>query len=68
MEKVTLIPVFLEANSKKELVKKMLRNNLTKGFHFKYFSPLKDGKKWVVWYYKDIKDEINGAIRPIRKG
>ena len=51
MSNLNLIPLFLEANSKRELVEKMLRNNASKGREFSYYSPLKDGKKWVVWYY-----------------
>ena len=36
----------------------MLANNLRRGMHFKYFSPIKDGKEWVVWYYRDVRKEI----------
>lgn len=67
MDKPTLIPVFLEAKSKKELVSLMLKNNLTHGMHFRYMPPLKDGKKWVVWYHIDIanhnmKQLISGVL------
>jgi len=55
MERPTLVPVFLEAKTKEDLVLLMLSNNLNNGMHFKYFSPIKEGKKWVVWYYRDIK-------------
>lgn len=55
MAKLTLIPLYLEASSKQELVAKMLKNNLSHGMSFKYLSPIKDGKKWVVWYYGDIE-------------
>lgn len=60
MEGPTLIPVYLEARTKDGLIRKMLQNNLKNKMHFKYFSPQKEGLKWVVWFYKDVKDEVLG--------
>lgn len=52
--KVGLIPIYLEAPNKDELIKKMLLNNLMNGRKFNYMNPFKDGKKWNVWFYADI--------------
>lgn len=50
----SLVMVYLEANSKEELIKKQFLNNNLNGMSFNYAPPMKDGKKWVVWYYADI--------------
>lgn len=55
MESHTHVPFFIEANSKKELVKKMFENNAAKGGFVKYFDIQKDGAKYVAWYYEDLK-------------
>lgn len=57
-DRVTVLPIYLQAKTKDELIAKMIKNNLGKGKHFKYFSPIKDGSNWVVWYYADVKDEM----------
>jgi hypothetical protein len=50
------IPVFLEAPSKLELLQLMWGNNAINGRAYNYMSPLKDGKRWVVWFYADINN------------
>lgn len=50
----SLVQVFLEAASKKELIRLQHLNNLQNNKMFNYQNPIKDGKKWVTWYYADI--------------
>ncbi len=63
------IPVCLEASDKKALMELMWGNNVINGRAYNYMSPLKDGKKWVVWFYADMsnwkKPEIKDAIKDV---
>lgn len=56
MVSITEIPVFIEADTKDDLVISMLNNNIKFGKKFVY-KVLKDGNKWVAWYEHDIKLE-----------
>lgn len=50
------VPIYLEADSKDELIVKMLENNLFNQARYNYFSPLQqDDGKWVVWFADDIE-------------
>lgn len=51
-----LIPIFLEAGTKLDLVRLEYLNNQINATKYNYMSPLIEGKKWVVWFYADIKD------------
>lgn len=48
------IPVSIEANSRDELSRACLENNLRHQLEFEYFQIVKDGTKWVAWYYADV--------------
>lgn len=50
------IPVFLEAKTRVELMRLMWGNNIINNRAYNYMSPLKDGKKWVVWFYADANN------------
>ena len=50
----SLIPLFLEASKKEELIGLMWQNNTVNMRAFNYMPPIKEGKKWVVWFYADI--------------
>ena len=52
METPDLVPFYLEAGTKDELVALMIRNNLSNQKFYKYFDIQKDGKRWVAWYYE----------------
>jgi len=54
----TLCPDFLEATSKEGLRGKCVENNLKHNKQFQYFDFQKDGKKYVCWYYREMKSEI----------
>jgi len=54
MEKPTLVPIFITASTKKDLVRKMLEINLKQNAHHKFFDIQKDGNEWVAWYFKDV--------------
>lgn len=54
MNKQLTIPVYLEASSKDGIIKAMLENNAKQRKQFQYTTPMKDGRKWVVWYYADL--------------
>ena len=55
------IPIYLEAGSKDELVKKMLENNLKFDMEFEYFDLQIEGKKWVAWFYAPT-NKLGGRI------
>ena len=50
------VKLFLEASSKEELVKKQIENNRLHGYGFKYDAPMKEGKKWVVWFTANVAE------------
>jgi hypothetical protein len=56
--KLTEVPVFLQASSKLELVKAMLKNNSEKSKYFNYSTPMLEGTKWVVWYVDDVENAV----------
>lgn len=45
------IPIYLEASNKQTLIMLMILNNNMNGKSYNYMQPLKDGSKWVVWFY-----------------
>jgi len=55
------IPRFLVANTKEELVKKMLKNNIEKDKEFDYYLIVKEGSQWVAWYYINSQDMVKYA-------
>ncbi len=63
MEKPTLIPNYIEAKSKDELMEKILMINLSVSTYHRFFDIQREGKKWVAWYYKDVEQDIRGRIK-----
>jgi len=51
----TAVPVYIEAKTKDELVKKFLEINAKLGTWHKFFDIQKDGKKWVAWFYQEAQ-------------
>lgn len=51
-----LIPIYLDSESKDELIRLMYLNNQINSSKYNYMSPLLENKKWVVWFFADIKD------------
>ncbi len=43
--------LFLESNTKEELILLQVRNNLAHSKRFIYDPPMRDGKKWIAWYF-----------------
>ena len=68
MENLTTIPIYLEADSKELLVKKMIENNFENKTHYKYFCPIKDKGTWVVWYYKDVGISLEQKLQDVKNG
>lgn len=59
-----LIPVFIEADSKQDLIVKMLLTNRLNVTKFNYMQPTLEKDKWVVWFFADLKkyksvDDLN---------
>ena len=52
--KLSLVPIYLEAPNREELIQLMVANNTINSQAFNYFEPRKVGKKWTVWFYADI--------------
>lgn len=78
MSKLLDVPLYLEAVSKKELIKKMIQLNGDLRTEFKYFDIQKDGKMWIAWFLADgarhvnlikefLKEEVVEKPRMIRK-
>lgn len=42
--------------------------NHTNGKSFNYQTPMKDGKKWVVWFYADVNNYIASTEEDLKKG
>jgi hypothetical protein len=55
MEKPVMIPHFVIAPNKQELMRLMLKINLESSAFHKFFDIQKDGNSWVAWYYKEVK-------------
>ena len=68
MSSRTNVNIFLKANSPEELVRIQLANNALNGMQYKYQTPMKDGKSWVVWFFADVtewKDPSNATKEAI---
>ncbi len=52
--KTSVIPIYLEASKKEDLMRLMYANNVANGYAYNYMNPIKDGKRWVVWFYADV--------------
>lgn len=50
---LSLIMVWLEAAKKENLVALMRYTNEINARAFNYQAPMKDGNKWIVWFYAD---------------
>ena len=66
------VKLFLVADSKEQLVKAMHENNSFHGTGFKYDGPMKDGKKWIVWFTADLlmylkKEQSRGTSKNNRR-
>jgi len=54
---ITYVPVFVEADSKENLIQAFLKINLEMRRENRYFDIQKDGNKWVAWYYRNLRAE-----------
>ena len=63
MEQPTLIPKYLEAKTKDELIVLMFEKNQQMSAFHRYFDIQKDGKNWVAWYFVDLKEEARRGIQ-----
>ena len=52
----SLIPLYLEASSKDDLIKMMLLNNKINARKFNYMQPMSEDGGWVVWFFADIEN------------
>jgi hypothetical protein len=69
MENHTLIAVSIEARTRSELSGKMLENNIKLNAFFRYFDIQKDGKRWVAWYYADVRNQVmEHQLKGVRNG
>ena len=59
------VMVFIEAPNKLELIQKQVATNLLNQKMYNYTTPMKDGKKWVCWYFADVFNDkhIDGALK-----
>lgn len=51
-----LIPMYLEAKTREELMRLMWANNYANHMKFNYMEPRLENKKYIVWFYADLKD------------
>ena len=53
-----LVKLFIEASTKEELVVLQIRNNVINNTRFIYDTPMKDGDKWVAWYFGQVDETV----------
>jgi len=53
--KITMIKIFMEADTKEEMVMKQLVNNTERNTWFDYSTPIKEDNKYITWYFDDIE-------------
>ena len=62
------VPVYLEAKSKDLLIELMIETNRDTGVRNRYFDFMKDGDKYICWYYRDLRmpkaKEKHGDLEP----
>jgi hypothetical protein len=63
----TLIPVYIEASSKQNLIQLMLYTNRVNSRSFNYQTPMKEGKKWVVWFFADLESTTIVQEKDLKK-
>lgn len=64
-----LIPKFISAPNAKMLRRAMLKNNIKNGKHYRYFNIMKDGSKFIAWFYEEELDpqEIQSVNQEVLK-
>ena len=55
MARPTQFPVFIQADTKEDLMREMLKNNLKHNTYFPYRDIQKDGKTWIAWFEADVE-------------
>lgn len=50
-----MIRVFLEADTKEEMILKQLENNTVRNTWFEYSPPMKEDDKYITWYFDDVE-------------
>lgn len=48
------VPIYIEASNKQNLVAMMLIIQKINSKNYNFMSPVKEGNKWVVWFYGTI--------------
>lgn len=51
-------PKFVRGSSPEDLMKAMIRNNLTNAYEYSYFDIGMQGKEWFAWYLADVSNLI----------
>ena len=47
------VNIFIEAETKSDLIELQLINNAFNGKAYNYQTPMKDGDMWIVWFFAD---------------
>lgn len=63
IESIGNVPLFIEASNKEDLVKAIIAHNLREKTAYKFFQIMKDGKKWVGWYYGDANPMLKKDLK-----
>ncbi len=53
-----LVNIFIEASNKENLIKLQVLTNGVNGKAYNYQTPLRDDKKWIVWFFADWQNHI----------
>lgn len=61
MPNIRIVPQFLTARTKEELIEAMVAKNVADGVSYNYGSPTRDGANWCVWYNGEevSRDPVN---------
>ena len=53
-----IVNIYIEADTKVELIELQLINNALNGKAYNYQTPMKDGDTWVAWFFADPTQTI----------
>jgi len=59
MANLESVNIFLSAKTPEEIVGLQILNNAINGIEYHYQTPMKDGDKWIIWFFADVKDWID---------
>lgn len=63
-----LVPHYVKAICKDQLIDMMTKNNVDDSINYSYFNICKDGNFWIAWYNKEINYLAEVPLKKPKKG